>query len=292
DLFTYDSVHGRWPGKVKINGPHSFTVDGTEIHTLEERDPSKLPWKKLDVDLVFDCTGVFRTKEKLQPHIDAGAGKVLLSAPPKDDMKQFVKGINDDHYQGEEIVSMASCTTNCLAPMVKVLLDDFGFKRGFMTTVHAYTNDQVVLDSSHKDLRRARAAAVNIVPTTTGATKATGVVIPEVKGKITGMCLRVPVADGSITDLTAELGKQVTVDDLNNAFRKAAAGHFKGIIEYTQDPIVSSDIIGNEHSCILDGQATMVLGDKSDFVKVLGWYDNEWGYSVRMLEFADLMLRK
>ncbi|MFH0836252.1 MAG: glyceraldehyde 3-phosphate dehydrogenase NAD-binding domain-containing protein, partial [Candidatus Micrarchaeota archaeon] len=152
DLFTYDSVHGRWPGKVKINGPHSFTVDGTEIHTLEERDPSKLPWKKLDVDLVLDCTGAFRTKEKLQSHIDAGAGKVLLSAPPKDDMKQFVKGINDDHYQGEEIVSMASCTTNCLAPMVKVLLDDFGFKRGFMTTVHAYTNDQVVLDSSHKDL--------------------------------------------------------------------------------------------------------------------------------------------
>jgi glyceraldehyde 3-phosphate dehydrogenase len=281
-LLKYDSVHGKYPADVKATA-NGISVGSKEIKVLAEKDPSKLPWKELNIDVVLESTGVFTKREKLQLHLDAGAKKVILSAPPKDDIDAIVVlGVNDEAIKPEhKIISNASCTTNCLAPMVKVLDDAFGIKKGFMTTVHAYTNDQVMLDQPHKDLRRARAAAVSIIPTTTGAAKAVGKVLPHLKGKLDGFSLRVPIPDGSITDFVCELGKEVTKEEVNAAFKKASETNLKGYLEYCEDPIVSVDIVGNPSSCIFDSLSTMVMGN---LVKVIGWYDNEWGYSCRMVD--------
>lgn len=281
-LLKYDSVHGRYPAEVKATA-NGISVDGKEIKVLAEKDPSKLPWKELNINVVLESTGVFTKKEKLQLHLDAGAKKVVLSAPPKDEIDAIVVlGVNDEILKPEhKIVSNASCTTNCLAPMVKVLDDAFGIKKGLMTTVHAYTNDQVMLDQPHKDLRRARAAAVSIIPTTTGAAKAVGKVMPHLKGKLDGFALRVPTADGSITDFVCELNGEATKEQINDAFKKASETRLKGYLEYCTDPIVSVDIIGNPSSCIFDSLSTMSMGN---IVKVVGWYDNEWGYSCRVVD--------
>jgi glyceraldehyde 3-phosphate dehydrogenase len=281
-LLKYDSVHGKYPAEVKATAD-GILVDGKEIKVLAEKDPSRLPWKELNIDVVLESTGVFSKREKLQLHLDAGAKKVVLSAPPKDDIDAIVVlGVNDDVLKPEhKIISNASCTTNCLAPMVKVLDDAFGIKQGFMTTVHAYTNDQVMLDQPHKDLRRARAAAVSIIPTTTGAAKAVGKVLPHLKGKLDGFSLRVPTPDGSITDFVCELNTEVTKEQVNDAFRKASETNLKGYLEYCVDPIVSVDIVGNQSSCIFDSLSTMAMGS---MVKVIGWYDNEWGYSCRVVD--------
>lgn len=281
-LLKYDSVHGKFPFPVSVTD-NVINVDGDEIKILSEKDPSKLPWGELGAEVVIESTGVFTNKEKLSLHLAAGAKKVILTAPPKDDLDAIVVlGVNDNILKPEhKIVSNASCTTNCLAPMVKVLNDTFGIERGFMTTVHAYTNDQVMLDQPHKDLRRARAGAVNILPTTTGAAKAVGKVIPELKGKLDGFALRVPVPDGSITDFVCMLKKSVTKEEVNSAMKAASEGILKGIMEYCEDPIVSSDIVGNSHSCIFDSLSTMV---SDNLVKVVGWYDNEWGYSCRVVD--------
>ena len=281
-LLKYDSVHGKYPADVKATA-NGISVGGKEIKVLAEKDPSKLPWKELNIDVVLESTGVFTKREKLQLHLDAGAKKVILSAPPKDDIDAIVVlGVNDEAIKPEhKIISNASCTTNCLAPMVKVLDDAFGIKKGFMTTVHAYTNDQVMLDQPHKDLRRARAAAVSIIPTTTGAAKAVGKVLPHLKGKLDGFSLRVPTPDGSITDFVCELNKEVTKEEVNAAFKKASETNLKGYLEYCEDPVVSVDIVGNPSSCIFDSLSTMVMGNT---VKVMGWYDNEWGYSCRMVD--------
>lgn len=283
-LFKYDSVHGRFPGEVTVDGD-SLVVDGDRFNVLSERDPSQLPWGDLGVDVVVESTGIFRTREKAAMHLQAGARKVVISAPAKDDVDAtIVLGVNDDALTGsEEVVSNASCTTNCLAPMVKVLNDAFGVEQGFMTTVHAYTSDQRIQDAPHSDLRRARAAATSIIPTTTGAAKAVGLVLPELAGKLDGFAMRVPVPDGSITDLTAVLRDAPAVDDINAAFESAANGSLKNIIEYSVDPIVSADIIHNPHSCIFDSPSTMADGH---LVKVVGWYDNEWGYSNRTVDLV------
>jgi len=279
-LLKYDSVHGRFNGEVKVDGSE-LIVNGDRIKITAERDPSKLNWK--GVDVVIESTGVFRDKESCMKHVTAGAKKVILTVPPKGDIDaMIVLGVNENDLTGkEQVVSNASCTTNCLAPMVKVLNDAFGVEKGFMTTVHSYTNDQQLLDLPHKDLRRARAAAVSIIPTTTGAAKAIGKIIPELKGKLDGFSLRVPTPDGSITDFVAILKKEVTVEEVNAAFKKAAAGELKGILEYTEDPIVSADIVGNPHSNIFDALSTMSNGN---LVKVVGWYDNEYGYSCRVVD--------
>jgi len=279
-LLKYDSVHGRFNGEVKVDGTE-LIVNGDRIKITAERDPSKLNWK--GVDVVIESTGVFRDKESCMKHITAGAKKVILTVPPKGDIDaMIVMGVNENVLKGnEQVVSNASCTTNCLAPMVKVLNDAFGVEKGFMTTVHSYTNDQQLLDLPHKDLRRARAAAISIIPTSTGAAKAIGKIIPELKGKLDGFSLRVPTPDGSITDLVATLKKEVTVEEINAAFKKAAAGELKGILEYTEDPIVSADIVGNQHSNIFDALSTMANGN---LVKVVGWYDNEYGYSCRVVD--------
>jgi glyceraldehyde 3-phosphate dehydrogenase len=281
-LLKYDSVHGKYPGEVKAT-ENGISVNGKEIKIMAEKDPSRLPWKELNIDVALESTGVFTKKEKLQLHIDAGAKKVVLSAPPKDDIDAIVVlGVNDDVLKPEhKIISNASCTTNCLAPMVKVLDDAFGIKKGFMTTVHAYTNDQVILDYPHKDLRRARAGAVSIIPTTTGAAKAVGKVMPHLNGKLDGFSLRVPTPDGSITDFVCELNKDATKDEINAAFKKASETSLKGYLEYCIDPVVSIDIVGNPHSCIFDSLSTMAMGN---LVKVIGWYDNEWGYSCRVVD--------
>ncbi len=281
-LLKYDSVHGKYPAEVKATS-NGILVDGKEIKVLAEKDPSRLPWKELNIDIVLESTGVFSKREKLQLHLDAGAKKVVLSAPPKDDIDAIVVlGVNDEVLKPEhKIISNASCTTNCLAPMVKVLDDAFGIKKGFMTTVHAYTNDQVMLDQPHKDLRRARAAAVSIIPTTTGAAKAVGKVLPHLKGKLDGFSLRVPTPDGSITDFVCELNKEVTKEEINDVFRKASETNLKGYLEYCVDPVVSVDIVGNPSSCIFDSLSTMAMGN---LVKVIGWYDNEWGYSCRVVD--------
>ena len=286
-LLKYDSVHGRYKGEVKAEGS-ALVVDGKKIPVSAERDPAALPWKKLGVDVAVESTGVFRAKKKggkagYDSHLDAGAKKVLLSAPAKDDIDAtVVLGVNDDVLKPEhKCFSNASCTTNCLAPVAKVLNDSFGIVHGIMTTVHAYTNDQNVADMLHKDLRRARAAALNIILTTTGAAKAVGTVIPALNGKLDGLALRVPVADASIVDLVCDLDKDVTRDDVNAAM-KEAAGKLKGILEYCEDPIASSDIIGNPHSSVFDSLATVVMSKR--MVKVLSWYDNEWAYSVRMVD--------
>ena len=279
-LLKYDSVHGRFNGNVKVDG-NELIVNGDRIKITAEKDPSKLNWK--DVDVVIESTGVFRDKESCMNHIKAGAKKVILTVPPKGDVDgMIVLGVNEDAITGkEQILSNASCTTNCLAPMVKVLNDTFGVERGVMTTVHSYTNDQRLLDLPHKDLRRARSAALSIIPTTTGAAKAIGKVIPELKGKLDGISLRVPTPDGSITDFVAVVKKEATVERVNEAFKKAAGSSLKGIMEYTEDPIVSADIVGNNHSVIFDSLSTMVIGN---LVKVVGWYDNEYGYSCRVVD--------
>lgn len=281
-LLKYDSVHGKFNGKVEVDDDN-LIVNGDKIKITAERDPANLKWGALGTDVVIESTGVFRTQEDCMSHIKAGAKKVILTVPPKGEVDAMVvPGVNDDVLTGkEQVLSNASCTTNCLAPMVKVLNDNFGVEKGFMTTVHSYTNDQRLLDLPHSDLRRSRAAAVSIIPTTTGAAKAVGKVIPELNGKLDGFALRVPTPNGSITDLVAILKKKVTVEEVNDAFKKAANGPMKGIIEYTEDPIVSVDIIGNPHSNIFDALSTMANGN---LVKVVGWYDNEYGYSSRVVD--------
>ncbi|MFP4623465.1 MAG: type I glyceraldehyde-3-phosphate dehydrogenase [Gemmatimonadota bacterium] len=284
-LLRYDSVHGRYPGTVEVTG-NGIKVDGDEIRVLSEREPGNLPWSELGVDIVFEGTGLFRTREKAQPHIDAGAQKVIITAPAKGEDVTVVLGVNEGDYDpaNHHIVSNASCTTNCLAPVVKVLLDSFGFRRGIMTTVHSYTNDQNILDLPHKDMRRARSAAVSIIPTTTGAAKATGLVIPEVKGKLDGMAMRVPTPDVSIVDLVAELEQDVTVDRVLDAFRQAAGGPLKGVLEVSDEELVSVDYTGHPASSIVDAKSTFVIEDR--LVKVVSWYDNEWGYSARCVDLA------
>jgi glyceraldehyde 3-phosphate dehydrogenase len=281
-LLKYDSVQGRFKGTVEAR-EQSIVVNGIEIPITVEKDPASLPWKKLNAQVVLESTGRFTNRASLQKHLDAGAERVILSAPAKDDLDAtIVLGVNDQILSSSHrIISNASCTTNCLAPMAKVLHDAFGIERGLMTTIHAYTNDQRVADQVHEDPYRARAAAVNIIPSKTGAAKAVGEVIPELKGKLTGFALRVPVPDGSVTDLTATLKTAATRDHVNAALKAAAEGQFKGIIEYATDPLVSSDIVGNAHSCVFVPDQTLVI---DNLVKVIAWYDNEWGYSNRTAE--------
>jgi glyceraldehyde 3-phosphate dehydrogenase len=283
-LLRYDSVHGRFQGRVELND-RGFLVDGDEIAVTAERDPGQLPWKELGADIVIESTGLFTSADKARAHLNAGARKVIISAPAKNEDVTLVMGVNEDTYDPttDDIISNASCTTNSVVPMAAVLQREFGIERGFMTTAHAYTNDQGTQDQPHSDLRRARAAAVNIIPTTTGAARAAGIVMPELQGRLDGLALRVPVIDGSITDLVVTLGREVSVEDVNGAFRAAAEGPMQGIIEYSEDPLVSTDIIHNPASCILDGQSTMANGTMA---KVLGWYDNEWGYSCRLVDLT------
>ena len=289
-LFKYDSVHREYRGEVSA-GASSITVDGDEIKILAEKDPAKLPWKELGVDIVLESTGRFTEADKAKLHIAGGARKVIISAPAKGEDITIVMGVNHTKYdpKAHSIISNASCTTNCLVPMVKVVRDNFGFVRGSMVTVHSYTNDQSILDLPHKDLRRARAAAVSMIPTTTGAAKATALVIPELKGKIDGIAIRVPTPDVSMTDLAVVVDKAVTVEQVNAAFRKAADGELKGILKYTELELVSSDYIGNPHSCILDSKCTNVVDGL--LVKVSGWYDNEWGYASRCVDLLQYVGR-
>ena len=282
-LFKYDSVHRTFAGDVSA-GDGAITVDGDEIKVLAEKEPGKLPWKELGVDIVLESTGRFTSADKAGLHLTAGAKKVIISAPGKGEDITIVMGVNNQKYdpKNHNIISNASCTTNCLVPMVKVVRDNFGFVRGSMVTVHSYTNDQNILDLPHKDLRRARAAAVSMIPTTTGAAKATSLVIPELKGKIDGMSIRVPTPDVSFTDLTVVVDKPVTVEQVNAAFRKAAEGELKGILAYTEEELVSVDYIGNAFSCILDAKCTNVVD--GTLLKVSGWYDNEWGYASRCVD--------
>jgi len=292
-LLKYDSIHGVLGSKVE-GKEDSIIVDGKKMKVLKVLDPSQLPWKDLGVDIVLESTGRFTAKADAEKHLKAGAKKVIISAPAKGPDVTVVLGVNEEAYDNKKhnIISMASCTTNCLAQMVAVLNRKFKIKRGYMTTCHAYTNDQRILDLPHSDLRRARACAVSIIPTTTGAATAIGLVIPELAGKLDGVALRVPVANGSITDLVAELGAEVTKEEVNSAFKEAAEGKVKGILQYTEEPLVSVDIIGNPHSCILDGLSTMVLGGKGSFVKVMGWYDNEWGFSTRLVDLMKYISKK
>lgn len=282
-LLKYDSVHGRFAGTVEAKDG-AIVVNGKEIKISSEKNPEDIPWQ--NPDIVLESTGVFSSREAMSRHFKSGAKKVVLSAPGKDQMDaNVVLGVNDSELTGEEkIISNASCTTNCLAPMVKVLDESFGLKSGFMTTVHAYTNDQRILDLPHSDLRRARSAAVNAIPTTTGAAKAVGLVYPKVQGKLHGYAVRIPIPDGSLTDFSVVLEKSVTIEEVNAAFKKASENELKGILEFTSDPIVSSDIVGNRHSCIFDSQLTDVVD--GNHVKVVGWYDNEAGYSNRILDLV------
>jgi glyceraldehyde 3-phosphate dehydrogenase len=288
-LFKYDSVHRTYEGDVG-SSEGEITVDGDSIKVLAEKDPGKLPWKDLGVDVVLESTGRFTDAEKARAHINAGAKKVIISAPAKGEDITIVMGVNSDKYDGAKhhIISNASCTTNCLVPMVKVVRDNFGFKHGSMVTIHSYTNDQNILDLPHKDLRRARAAAMSIIPTTTGAAKATSLVIPELKGKIDGIAIRVPTPDVSLTDLAVEVDRAVTVAEVNAAFKKAAEnGPLAGFLGYTEEELVSSDYIGNAYSCVLDAKSTNVVD--GTLVKVSGWYDNEWGYSSRCVDLLRLV---
>ncbi len=284
-LLKYDSVNGRLDATVELDGDR-IVVNGKPITVLEQRDPAMLGWGDLGVDIVIESTGRFTNAEDAHKHIAAGAKKVIISAPAKGEDATFVMGVNEKSYDPAKhhIISNASCTTNCLAPLAKVFLDTFGIERGLMTTVHAYTADQNLQDGPHKDLRRARAAAINIVPTSTGAAKAIGLVLPELVGKLDGYALRVPVPTGSITDLTVETRAGLTVDDVNSAYREAANGSLKGLLSYTEDPLVSSDIVNDPHSCIFDAGLTKVIGTQ---VKVAGWYDNEWGYSNRLVDLTE-----
>ena len=285
-LLKYDSIHGAYPDDVSVDG-ESLSVGGKPVAVVAERDPAALPWGDLGIDVVVESTGFFTKREDAAKHLEAGARKVIISAPATDPDITVCIGVNDDLYDADShhIISNASCTTNCLAPLAKVLLDRFGIQRGFMTTTHAYTNDQAILDLPHKDLRRARAAAVNIIPTSTGAAKAIGLVIPELLGKMDGISMRVPVPDGSVTDLVAILEREVTKDEVNAAFREAAGTEaMQGILQYTEDPIVSCDIVGSSYSSIFDSKLTMANGS---MVKVVSWYDNEWGYSNRVVDLID-----
>lgn len=290
-LLKYDSIHGRVYDEVRVDGD-SIVVDGRTVKVLSDRDPANLPWGELGVDLVIESTGFFTDANAAHAHIDAGAKKVLITAPAKNEDITIVMGVNDDQYDPAKhhIVSNASCTTNCLAPFAKVLMDSFGIKRGFMNTIHSYTNDQKVLDQSHKDLRRARAANLSMIPTTTGAARAVSLVLPELKGKLDGFATRVPTPDGSMVDLTVELEREVTVEEVDEAIKAAAEGPLKGILAYVEDPIVSADIVGDSHSSLFDSKLTMVLGGKGNLVKCVSWYDNEWGYSNRVKDLAKIML--
>jgi glyceraldehyde 3-phosphate dehydrogenase len=287
-LLKYDSIHGRFPGEVSVEGDF-IVVNGKKMRVYAEKDPANLPWGEIGVEVVIESTGIFRTREKMNKHITAGAKKVILSVPSdnKEDVDAtIVLGVNNEMLSKDlQFVSNASCTTNCLAPIAKVLNDKFGIKRGLMNTIHSYTNDQIILDAPHKDLRRARAAAVSIIPTKTGAAKAIGLVIPELEGKLDGFAVRVPTPDGSLVDLTCELIKPATKDEINAAMKEAANGPMKGILEYMEDPIVSCDIIGNPHSSIFDSLLTKVID--GNFVKVVSWYDNEAGYSNRLADMVE-----
>lgn len=283
-LLKYDSIHGAYPGEVSVvNG--NLMVQGKEIQITAERNPSDLPWGKQSIDIVVESTGVFADAEKASAHLTAGAGKVIISAPAKGDLKTVVLGVNDNILSADDrIVSNASCTTNCLAPMAKVLNDTFGMETGFITTIHAYTADQRLQDAPHRDLRRARAAALSMIPTSTGAAKAVGLVLPELAGKLDGMAVRVPTPTGSVTDLTATLSRETTAEEVNAALKAAADGPMKGFLQYCEDPIVSVDIVGNPHSCILDAALTKCSGN---LVKLFGWYDNEAGYATRVVDLAE-----
>lgn len=282
-LLKYDSIHGRFPHAVSLEGDELLVGDN-RIKLLAERDPKNLPWGELEVDMVLECTGIFRTPETMDYHRQAGAKKVLLSAPAKSGVKTVVMGVNDEELGADDVLaSNASCTTNCLAPMAKVLHEKFGIVKGFMTTTHAYTADQRLQDSPHSDLRRSRAAALSIIPTTTGAAAAVGLVLPELMGKLDGFALRVPTPTGSVTDLTVELNSEVSAADINAAIKEAADSYLEGILEYTEDPIVSADIVGSAYSCIFDAALTNVNGNMA---KVVGWYDNEAGYSARLADMA------
>jgi glyceraldehyde 3-phosphate dehydrogenase len=287
-LFKYDSIHGTYPGEVSTDGA-CLTVDGDEIRVLTHKDPAELPWRELGVDIVLESTGRFTDAQSAGKHIAQGAKKVLISAPAKGEDITIVMGVNSNRYDPAKhhIVSNASCTTNCLAPMVKIIRDRFGFVHGSMVTIHSYTNDQQILDLPHKDLRRARAAALSIIPTTTGAAKATSLVIPEVKGKIDGIAVRVPTPDVSFTDLVVEVERPTTIADVNAAFREAAEGELSAIMQYTEEELVSTDYIGNPSSCILDAKSTNVID--GTLVKVSGWYDNEWGYASRCVDMLRFM---
>ena len=286
-LLKYDSINGRLNATVELEGD-AIIVNGKPIIVLEQRDPAQLGWGDLGVDIVIESTGLFTNADDARKHLEAGAKKVLISAPAKGEDATFVMGVNEQDYdpKNHHIISNASCTTNCLAPLAKVLLDNFGIERGLMTTIHAYTADQNLQDGPHHDLRRARAAAINIIPTSTGAAKAIGLVLPELIGKLDGYALRVPVPTGSITDLTVETRAGLSVDDINSAYREAADTSMKGILSYTEDPIVSSDIVGDPYSCIFDSGLTKVIGTQ---VKVAGWYDNEWGYSNRLVDLTEFV---
>ena len=283
-LFKHDSVHGVWPGDVSIDG-NVLRVDDTEIKTFAERDPSAIPWGDVGADIVIESTGVFTSREGAAKHLEGGAKKVVISAPGKGVDATFVYKVNHESYDPEshDVVSNASCTTNCIIPMVKVLQESFGIESGYMTTIHAYTNDQSLLDAAHKDPRRARSAPNNIIPASTGAARTAAVIYPDLEGRIDGMALRVPVADGSITDFVARVSRETSIEEVNEAFRTAAEGELADIMEYADAPLVSSDIVGNPSSCVFDSQLTMSTGQN---VKVLGWYDNEWGYSNRTVDLA------
>lgn len=287
-LFKYDSIHGRFKGDTK-GGNDSIEVDGKSVRIFAEKDPAAIPWGDLGVDVVVESTGLFKTRETVTKHIQAGAKKVLISAPAKGHDGTFVQGVNFDQFDKKkhDIISIGSCTTNCLAPIVKVLHDNFKIAHGFMTTIHAYTNDQKILDLPHSDLRRARAAALSMIPTTTGAAKAISEVIPEMKGRLDGVAVRVPTPVGSLVDLVADLETGTSVESVNSAMQKAADGPMKGVLQYTEEPIVSVDVIGNPHSSIFDALSTMVTG--GNMVKVFSWYDNEWGFSCRMVDMLKKM---
>ncbi|HEX6261324.1 MAG TPA: type I glyceraldehyde-3-phosphate dehydrogenase [Actinomycetota bacterium] len=286
-LLKYDSVLGTLDADIQAS-EGGITVDGDEIRVLAERDPGALPWKDLGAEVVVESTGLFTKREDAEKHLSAGAQKVVISAPAKGEDITIVLGVNHEAYDpsSHHVISNASCTTNCVVPMAKVLADAFGIDRALMTTIHAYTNDQNILDLPHKDLRRARAAAINIIPTSTGAAKATSLAIPELKGKMDGVAMRVPVPDGSLTDLVCVLEQEPSVDEVNEAFAAAGSGPLQGILRYSEDPIVSSDIVGDPHSCIFDAPSTMAIGN---LVKVLGWYDNEWGYSNRLVDLVEMV---
>ena len=290
-LLKYDSTYGIYPGKVEATGD-AIIVDGRKTKVVAERDPGKIPWKDYGAEVVIESTGLFTDATKAKAHLQGGAKKVIISAPATNEDITVVLGVNEDKYDSKKhnIISNASCTTNCIAPVVKVLHQSFGISKGLMTTVHAYTNDQRILDTVHRDLRRARAAAMNIIPTTTGAARLVGEIIPELKGKIHGIALRVPTPIGSIVDFVAELNKEITVEQVNRVFKSAAEGPLKGIIEYSEEPLVSMDVKGNPTSCLFDALSTMVIG--GNMVKVLAWYDNEWGYSCRLADLAAYVASK
>jgi len=292
-LFKYDSVHGIYPGEIRAN-ENELIIDGRKIKVCSEKDPANLPWSELGVDLVVESTGLFRSREKASTHLEAGAKKVIITAPAqgKEPILTIVMGVNEKMYDSsrDDVVSNASCTTNCLAPIVKVLMDSFGFRRGLMTTIHAYTSDQVIQDGPHKDLRRGRAAALSMIPTTTGAAEAVGKVIPELSGKLSGLAIRVPTPDVSIVDLVAEVNQDVTAEKVNQALKEASETELKEILKYCEEPLVSVDFTTEPASGIVDAGSTRVVGDR--MVKILGWYDNEWGYSCRVIDLAEYMLKK